>query len=242
MVEISRHKILVPALPQELHGFTFVQLTDLHRSQLTRDSHLKHALAAAMDLRPHLFVLTGDYVSDRPRDIAPVAEMLSRLRAPQGIYSILGNHDHHTGGPSVAAALRSHGIEVLQNRSVKLDCGLRLVGLDDDRYRLTDINKSFQEVKQGEVILTLAHNPALVEKLPDMRQTVLSGHTHGGQINVPLLTKGQLKRIGARHYKAGWYEVGEKSLYVCRGLGNVGVPLRLFARPEIALFEYQCIP
>jgi uncharacterized protein len=238
VIEISRHKIVVPSLPSAMRGLTVVQLTDLHRSQLTRDAHLQKALHAAMEIKPDLFVLTGDYVSDRPRDIAPVAEMLSHLKAAQGVYAILGNHDHHTGGPSVASALRNHGIEVLQNRSVKLPCGLRLVGLDDDRYRLTDINKSFEQVEDDEVVLTLAHNPALVDRLPDRRQTVLSGHTHGGQINVPVLTRGQLKRIGARHYKAGWYQVGSKSLYVCRGLGNVGVPVRLFANPEIAVFEY----
>ncbi len=221
-----------------MHGFRVVQLTDLHRSQLTRDHHLRHAIQLAIDLKPDLFVLTGDYVSNRPKDIGPVAGMLQHLHAPAGTYAILGNHDHHTGGSAVASALKHVGVHVLQNQSVKLECGLRLVGLDDDRYKLTDVENSFRDVSVGETVLTLAHNPALIEKLPDIPQTVLSGHTHGGQINVPIFTARQLRRIGARHYKAGWYELGSVKLYVCRGLGNVGVPVRMFAPPEIAVFEY----
>lgn len=236
MIEITRHSLVIPDLPASLQGLVIAHLTDLHRSPLTSDRLLRHAIALANQLCPDLIVLTGDYVSNNPADIKPVAHILSGLHAPLGIYASLGNHDHHTDGDAVTHALTHSGIHMLVNHSVLLENSLRLVGLDDDRYHHTDVARAFSEVKSGEPTLVLAHNPSLVEQLSDRDCVVFSGHTHGGQIHLPLLTKRELRRIGAKHYRAGWYTVGKARVYVNRGLGRVGLPLRLFCRPEIAVF------
>jgi predicted MPP superfamily phosphohydrolase len=197
---------------------------------------LRHAVAAANAARPDLILLTGDFVSNKSSDIAPCAQILAPLKAPLGVYAILGNHDYYTDGPAVARHLAELGFHVLLNRSLLLPNGLRIVGLDDDRYKHTDVIQSFREVQPDEPTLVMAHNPALVEKLAERECIVFSGHTHGGQVRVPVLTAREIRRIGAKHYEQGWYTVGKAKLYVNRGLGQVGIPLRLFCRPELALF------
>jgi len=236
MIDITHHQVAIPDLAEKAVGLKVMQLTDLHRSNITSDRHLKHAIALANRQSPDLMVLTGDYVSNKIADIAPVAAMLAELKAPLGVIAILGNHDHHTGGAAVAHALEQVGITVLRNQSKLLSNNIRVVGLDDDRYKHTNIPAAYREALPGENLIVLAHNPALVEKLPDRPALVLSGHTHGGQIHLPILTARELRRIGAKHYRAGWYRHGELQMYVSRGLGNVGIPLRLFCSPEIAEF------
>lgn len=236
MIEVTRHTVVMPELHPTVQGFKIAQLTDLHRSGLTSDRLLRHSITIVNAGKPDLIVLTGDYVSSNVSDIAPVARMLSALHAPHGVYAIMGNHDHHTDGPEVVRELTHVGIHMLQNQSVLIKDHLRLVGLEDDRKHHTDIPRAFHNVGPDETTIVLAHNPALVEKLSGRTCIVLSGHTHGGQIHLPILTARELRRIGAKHYRAGWYTVGSARLYVSRGLGNVGLPFRLFARPEISEF------
>lgn len=236
MIETTEHTVSVPHLPQALQGLRVAHLTDFHRGRHTSDLVLRQAVEAANAAHPDLILLTGDYVTNDPHDIAPCARILAPLHAPLGVYAILGNHDYTTDGPAIERQLTKLGFQVLLNRSLLLPNGLRIVGLDDDRYRRTDISRAFQDVEPDEPTLVMAHNPALVEGLSDRECLVFSGHTHGGQVRVPVLTNREIRRIGAKHYARGWYTVGKARLYVNRGLGQVGVPLRLFCRPELALF------
>jgi len=236
MIEFTEHTVTVPHLPESLRGLRIVQLTDLHRSKLTPDTRLHHAIARANQACPDLILLTGDYVSKERADILPCAQILAPLRARLGVYAILGNHDYYVDGPAVACALERLGFTLLLNRSDRLDNGLRLVGIDDDRHKHTDVKRAFAGVAPTDPTLVLVHNPALVELFSDRTCVALAGHTHGGQIKLPLLTRREVRRIGAKHYRAGWYTVGNARLYVNRGLGQVGVPFRFLCRPEIALF------
>ncbi len=240
MIQYTKHDVTLPGLPAAASGMRLVQLTDLHRSSFTRESLLHESVQLASKAAADLIVLTGDYVSDKEHDIEPVAKLLSPLRAPLGVYAILGNHDHHTSGAKVTHALEKQGIVVLRNQSVQLSNGVWLVGLDDDRYKHTDVARSFKGVPEAEPVIVLAHNPALVERFSERNCLTLSGHTHGGQIHLPILTARELRRIGAKHYRHGWYHVGAAQMYVCRGLGNVGLPIRMFCNPEVA--EFKLLP
>ncbi len=242
MIETTEHNISVPHLPPALQGLRVAHLTDFHRSRHTSDIVLRDAVAAANAARPDLILLTGDYVTNNSRDIAPCAQILAPLKAPLGVYAILGNHDYHTDGPEMERHLVELGFHVLLNRSLLLPNGLRIVGLDDDRYHRTDVPQAFREVRPEEPTLVMAHNPALIERLADRECIVVAGHTHGGQVRVPFLTAREIRRIGAKHYAQGWYTVGKAKLYVNRGLGQVGIPLRLFCRPELALFTLTTAP
>ena len=236
MIEQTEHRIALPRLPEALDGLRIIQLTDLHRSRFTSDRLIRQAIALANEANPDLILLTGDYVTHNRKDIAPIADMLAGLRARLGIFAVLGNHDYSTDGPSVERALTLSGITVLSNKSVCVPGGLRIVGLDDDRFKRTDVARAFSQVEPDAPILVMAHNPAVAEWVTDYECVVFSGHTHGGQIRVPILTARKIRGIGAKHYQAGWYTVGKAKLYVNRGIGQVGLPMRFRCRSEIALF------
>jgi len=236
LIEQTQHTVKVPHLPEALRGLRIAHLTDIHRSEVTQDRLIHHAVALANAAQPDLTLLTGDYVTRNPNDITPCAHMLAGLRARLGVFAVLGNHDYTTDGKAMEHALTVQGITVLPNRSVCLPEGLRLVGLDDDRYHRTDVARAFADVEPNEPTLVLAHNPALVERVADRECVVFSGHTHGGQIRLPILTAREVRRIGAKHYRAGWFTVGKAKLYVNRGIGQVGVPIRFLCRSELAIF------
>lgn len=236
MIAQTQHTVPVPFLPESLRGFRVVQLSDLHRSYMTPDYRLRSAVDMANALCPDITVITGDLVTQDKADIEPCAQIVSGLQARLGVYAILGNHDYYTDGPKVTAALRRVGIHVLINQSVRLSPGLWLVGLDEDRHGKPDIAKAFSDIPAEEAVLALVHNPAYAEKLSDRHCIAFAGHTHGGQIRLPVLTPRELRRIGAKHYRAGWYTLDKARLYVNRGLGQVGLPVRFFCRPELSVF------
>src|SRR5882724_9198861 len=130
MIERTEHTVSVPGLPEELQGMKIVQLSDLHRSRMTSDRILRHAVALANAAEPDLIVLTGDFVTNRRSDIEPVAHIVGPLRARLGVYAILGNHDYSTDAHAMERALIHQGIHLLLNRSIRLENGLYLVGLD----------------------------------------------------------------------------------------------------------------
>ena len=220
----THHTVPMLHLPKELEGLRMVQLSDFHRSHMTEDSLLQQAVALANETCPDLIVLTGDFVSFLAEDIAPCMRILAPLRAPLGIFAVLGNHDYVAGAKKVEQGLTELGIQVLTNQNVRLECGLRIVGVEDNRHGRPDVVRAFAGVGPEEPVLTLVHNPAIAELFTEQTCLALAGHSHGGQICVPILTTRQVERIGAKHYRAGWFTLGKTRLYVNRGLGQVGLP------------------
>lgn len=243
MIQRTEHRVAVPFLPEALRGLRVVQLSDLHRSNLTPDRLLRQAVAMANAAEPDIIALTGDFVTKDSEDIAPCAHIVSALCARLGVYAVLGNHDHYTDAYAIERALAHAGIQVLINHNVRLESGLRLVGLDDERTGRPDAERALAGIGPREPVLALIHNPSGAERLADRPCVALCGHTHGGQIRVPILTARHIRRIGAKRYRAGWFQVGQTRFYVNRGLGRVGIPLRLFCRPEMAVFtlEPECL-
>ena len=236
MVETTEHTVVLPDLPDSVNGLRIAHLTDLHRSRMTHDRVLRHAVSLANAGRPDLVVITGDFVTNSAGDIEPCVRILSALRSRLGVYAILGNHDYATDAHAIEHALGRHNIHLLKNRHETLPNGLRLVGLDDDLTGRTDVVRAFEGVDKEDFALTLIHNPGIADLISDRNCLVLAGHTHGGQMRVPLVTAWAVRRIGAKHYRSGWYQVGRARLYVNRGLGRVGIPVRFLSRPELAMF------
>ncbi len=236
MIERTEHQVVIPNLPETLRGLKVVQLTDLHRSRLTPDNLIKHAVAMANAENPDLILLTGDFVTEDTADIVPCGHLIAPLRARLGVYAVLGNHDYTSDAPAVVRMLKHSGITVLMNESIEPGKGLWLTGLEDDRHGHPNSVKAFAGIPGNSAVIAMIHNPAYSEKIAAYPCFALSGHTHGGQVRVPILTSRELRRIGAKHYRAGWYDVGKVKLYVNRGIGKVGVPIRFRCRPEIAVF------
>jgi predicted MPP superfamily phosphohydrolase len=246
-IEITHQTIAIEKLPAEFQGLRVVQLSDVHHSPFLDEERINEAVRMANDLRPDLVALTGDYISHSRDYIAPCARALGRLRAAHGIFAVLGNHDHWTDGAMMRGALADQGIRVLCNESERIERGsshIRLAGVDDLMVKRDDLRKAMEETSWDETRILLSHNPAIIREAARAGvDLVLSGHTHGGQINWRLLTGRKDRKIArwlrrpSRRLIRGHAQLASTQLYVNRGLGTVVVPLRYGCPPEITLLE-----
>ena len=263
-IERTVHRVSLANLPAELTGTRVVQLSDLHVSPLVGPRHLRRLVALVNDLQPHVVVLTGDFVSagslSRLREAAPE---LRALTAPLGVFACLGNHDHWEDPSAITVLLEDVGISVLNNRNVCLTPGLYLAGVDDAISGRHDLPRALTGVPREAALILLSHNPIVLDELAERPCLVLAGHTHGGQILLPWLGPrrtavlpgvarlmdlyeglgvrlhgGRLEAVSIAKYIAGWYQSGQASLYVNRGIGfGLAFPGRLNCPPEIACFD-----
>jgi predicted MPP superfamily phosphohydrolase len=249
-LELTSHVAPILSLPPEFHGFRLVHLTDLHAGSSVCFKHLEQSIELANAQSPDLVALTGDFIHKGKQYVERVARMVSRLAARHGVVAVLGNHDfavrnalgvrsnrrlHHL----VADALGGAGVTVLRNRALRIEQAgqvLNVVGVDDLWSGACDLEAAFEGVNESQPSVLLAHNPRTIERLNGQRcDLVLSGHTHGGQINWPGLGRFLLGRRGQR-FAAGMYRYNRSLLYVNRGVGH-GFRFRFGARPEVAVLE-----
>ncbi len=231
-IEVVRSALPVAGLPPALNGLRIALITDLHHSEMVPIEDVRRAASLAMDEQPDLVVLGGDYVTwgDR-RYVGPCADGLASLRAPLGVYAVLGNHDDDRDMP---AALNARGFIVLRDARTSLRVRgekLELAGIRFWTQRKRDIERVVHGAR-GTVLL-LAHDPRRLAEAASLRVGgVLSGHTHGGQVNLPILGP-----IAARKFPvvAGLGQRGSTSLFVSRGVGTVYVPFRLNCPPDVSI-------
>src|SRR5262245_16339885 len=235
-IEMTSATLPVSGLPPALDGLRISLITDIHHSRLVPADDIVQALELAMSARPDLIVLGGDYVTFGDRAfVGPVAELLGSLRAPHGVFAILGNHDDDRDMP---AALVDKGFTVLKDQRTQLSIRGETVTLAGIRFwtRRPDTIARIVKGSEGTVLL-LAHDPRrLVEAANLNVPAVLSGHTHGGQIVVP-----GVGAIARRSFPvlSGLGQRGDTSLFVSRGVGTVYVPVRINCPPEVALLTLR---
>ena len=231
-VGVTHATLPVTALPPALEGLRVALLTDIHHSRLVGADDIQEAVQLALAERPDLIVLGGDYVTFGDRAfVGPVAELLAPLRAPHGVFAILGNHDDDKDMPG---ALAGRGFTVLKDQRTRLMVRgepLELAGIRFWTRKPADLTRVVRNAK-GTVLL-LAHDPRRLVEAADLNiPAVLSGHTHGGQVVLPGLgavAKTRfpiLEGIGRRE---------NTSIFVSRGIGTVYVPVRFNCPPEVAL-------
>ncbi len=200
-----------------------------------------HAIEIANDLAPDLIVLTGDYVSHDHEYVAPVAEMLGRLRATHGVFAILGNHDHWTDAELVTDMLRAENIRVLINEGFRFhasEAAIWLCGVDDMMVGLADLPLALSGSRPHEFKFLLSHNPKILPRAANADvDLILAGHTHGGQIRI---RQNEADLILPRNRRAsGLRRRNNTQIYISRGIGTVVFPLRYQCPPEIALLELR---
>ncbi len=233
---LERVNVRLPGLPLHLDGFTIVQLSDLHRGPEVLAEDVSRAVRLALrQERADLIVLTGDYVSRSAGYASSCAEALAPLAAGT-VLACLGNHDHWTDADVVAAALADVGIDVLRNVARQVADGLWVAAVDDVWERRADLDRALEKVPGGATTVLLAHEPDYADTVAaDGRISLqLSGHSHGGQVRVPLRGPLVLPYL-ARKYHAGLYTIGDMRLYVNRGVGLLAPAIRLNCRPEVTL-------
>ncbi len=247
---VVRQDFLLPHWPERLNGFTVALLSDFHYDPYFSVHPLHAAIPLVNNLHPDLIVLTGDFVSvplagDEKKAASaaePCARLLRQMTAPHGLWAVMGNHDQDTSPEHVTRALQAENIHVLANQSqaIELDSArFWLAGLNDVFSRTADVSKTLSRVPPGEAVILLVHEPDFADEVSRFPVDLqLSGHSHGGQIRIPLLPPLYLPAL-AKKYVLGTYKVGPLALYTNAGLGTVTVPVRLNCPPEITLLTLR---
>lgn len=193
--------------------------------------------------QPDLVLLLGDFVDPHgtlARPVAPEA-VAARLR-PLGGIAVLGNHDWHAGGERVAESLEAEGIRVLENEAIAV--GVRgetlwLAGLADATERSPDVEEALRAVPEGEPLIVLSHDPDLFPRIPARAALTVSGHTHGGQINLPGLRARVIPSRYGDRYARGYIVEGGRRLYVTSGVGTSTHPVRFARPPEVVVLTLR---
>jgi hypothetical protein len=229
---VERSDVPVAGLPSSLNGLRVGFLTDIHCSRWVSPDDVHHAASRLNDERPDLIILGGDYVTWGDRQyVQASADALASLSAPHGVFGILGNHDDDHDMP---AALTTRGIAVLRDARTRLTISnetIDLVGIRFWTKRHADIAPLIRGTS-GTVLL-LAHDPRrLTEAAALSVPLVLSGHTHGGQVVLPLVGP-----VAAQKFPvvAGIGKRDKTTMFVSRGIGTVYVPVRINCPPEVAV-------
>ena len=241
--EVTETAVPVKGLPERFEGFRIVQVSDVHHGRLVSLDEVRRVVSLANAARADMVALTGDYTTSYREYIEPCAEALGELNAPEGVWAVLGNHDHNTDAALTRQALKRRGVEVLTNANTTLRRGadvLQLAGVDDWGWGVADYEKALRGVDVSRPSVLLAHEPRALDE-PETRgvSLILSGHTHGGQVRLPFVGAPAAYVFKHLNYLRGMYENNGTRLYVSRGTGMIGVPVRVGARPEVAVLRLQ---
>jgi len=240
--ELTEISIPIKNLPRQFEGFTIALVSDIHSSVFMMKEQMQHYVENVNALGADMIAVTGDFVNSMLEEVYPFAEAFSVLKAPSGVYGVLGNHDYYTRRVDlVAKEVNDCGIKLLRNERIEIRKGMsaiHLLGVDDigsTQRAALYFDKTLQGADPATTKLLLCHRPYFFEQAADRNiDLTLSGHTHGGQIVFARIGKDVFApaRI-ASPYVAGLYTMADSKMYVSRGIGTVGVPIRINCPAEI---------
>ncbi|HLV13438.1 MAG TPA: metallophosphoesterase [Trueperaceae bacterium] len=236
---VSRHERSLRGLDGPLR---LALLTDLHLGPYLGEEELERWVAATLREEPDVVLLGGDLVDQRYRgDLSELARHLPRLAAPLGVYAVLGNHDHARFRriDALTDMLAAAGVTLLANDAARLREDLVLAGIDDLRVGRPDLDATLAAARRsgaedGGATALLSHNPDVIPEVPGDVDLVLAGHTHGGQVRLPLVGAVVTSSRYGRRYLSGWVEAPMPA-FVSRGLGVTGLPFRYDCPAELAV-------
>ncbi|MDQ6796036.1 MAG: metallophosphoesterase [Chloroflexota bacterium] len=238
-IEVVRRTAQIKNLPSRLNGLTAVQISDLHLDRAS-DAH-QHMIDLIKGLKPDVIFFTGDLVDDRLAT-GHAVDIFRQLDPPRGIWAVPGNWDHTADAVgTLQLDLGAAKVRFLINESAELDAGFWIVGVDDPATSMDEVSTALQNIPAREPRLMLAHAPDIADNIVDAPafDLILVGHTHGGQVNLPLFNGAWLKSGASAEYTRGLYQVHGSPMYVNRGIGMTTVPVRIGSRPEITHFTFH---
>jgi uncharacterized protein len=241
-VLVSRHDVLIPALPGAFDGMRIAQISDVHLpgNQLAARAALHHLRRE----RPEVVILNGD-MTETAQALGQVREFASAVRGSLATVAVLGNWEYRAGveGDQARKVYQEAGVDLLINQSKLLEVGgssLALVGMDDMLAGRPDVTVARLGLAAGETEIWVIHEPNFADQVPETvpRPTLLlAGHTHGGQIRIPFMPP--VKPIGAGRFLEGWYRDTPAPMYVSRGVGTTGIPARFRCPAELPIFTLR---
>ncbi len=238
-LKIEQHTVVTSKLPKEAAKVRIVQISDLHIGLVVGTREVQQLVAAVKNLKPDLVVATGDIVDGHISHVDGVSQKLRELQPPLGMIAVLGNHEYYAGLGSSRRFLELSGFQLLQDQTTLVGEHLALVGVDDpaavrfDQGQVRNELHLLRGIPHDRFVLVLKHRPVVEAKSAGMFDLQLSGHVHKGQIfPFNLLTWLQFP------VRAGMNQVaGGGLLYVSRGTGTWGPPIRFLAPPELTVID-----
>jgi uncharacterized protein len=258
---IKKIPLALKGLPDSFRGLRIVQISDIHSGSFTDKAAVERGIEKLMQLKPDLILFTGDLVNNTADEMNDYIHSFSKLNAPLGVYSVLGNHDYgdYVSWPTKEAKLKNledlkqvHaklGWRLLMNEHVVLEKGeerIAVIGIENwsakKRFpKYGDLSKAYAGSEEIPFKILMSHDPShweaeVLPKYPDI-QLMLAGHTHGMQfgVEIPGMKWSPVQYVYRQW--AGLYHGNEQKLYVNRGFGFIGYPGRVGILPEITLFE-----
>jgi predicted MPP superfamily phosphohydrolase len=251
-LETTHQRIKLARLPKAFHGFRIAQLSDIHIGPFMPTAEIRKYVAITNELRPDLVVLTGDFINWDPATQSAVVDALAGLKAPFGAFGCLGNHELWSEvEDSLSRLFAARGIRILRQANALVELQgerLNLIGVDFQSTRrmgppgmglvrayLAGVERLVQPDTTN---ILLSHNPNAFDRAAELGiDLTLAGHTHGGQVNLEFIHRGLTPARLITDYIKGWFQKGDAQLYVNRGIGTFGVPIRFGSPPEITVFE-----
>jgi predicted MPP superfamily phosphohydrolase len=240
--KLNEVQLRIKGLHPDLNGIRISQLSDIHYGPFFTKSDLEYAVAMANETGADIALVTGDLITRVGDDLEGCIGVLKKLRGHSGVWGCNGNHERYARAESYAADLAARiGIHILRNDNEVLRFGnakLNLAGVDYQELGDSELLGAEDMLADGALNVLLSHSPWVFDKAVEQGFDVaFSGHTHGGQINLPLGHENlNMVRIYTPYIK-GPYQRDGKHLFVSAGLGTVGVPVRLGADPEVNLIK-----
>jgi uncharacterized protein len=242
------YSVSIPQWPAACDGLRVAVLTDLHvGSPMNGIDKLREIISLTERAQPDLVLLAGDYVihdvvGGRFTSPETIAQELRALSAPRGVWAVLGNHDWWLDAVRVQRALEANGITVLEDQAVPVRfgaCEFWLAGIGDFWEAPHDVQRALRTVPDGAPILALTHNPDVFPEIPDRVALTIAGHTHGGQVYVPLIGRPLVPSRYGQRYAAGHHSENGRHLFVSTGLGTSILPVRFLVPPEISVLTIR---
>jgi predicted MPP superfamily phosphohydrolase len=248
-IEVSRINLKLPRLDPAFKGIKLVQISDAHLGFWMNKERLDRILDLAVAEKPDYFILTGDFIEKHPQDmsreesIAVISGTFSKLAAYRPTIAVLGNHDHRVNAWMIQQSLAEAGVLVLRNSITTIKRGaskMHIAGVDDVREGMARLDQVLRELPADGASILLVHEPDFADTSAATGRfdLQLSGHSHGGQIVLPLLGPVYLPDFGQK-YPSGLYDVSGMLLYTNRGIGVTGIRARFNCRPEITVFTLE---
>ncbi len=240
---IDRVSLSIKDLPPQLEDLTISMISDVHSGMYMPEDDMLKYTEAVNNLKADMIFIPGDFVTSQNSEILPLVKAFSGLKSKYGTYTCLGNHDFFANPDYITEKLREIGMKVLRNQTEELKINgskLMLSGVDDGRH--ANFAKVVHEATSLNVPrILLCHKPYYFENaVAGQYDLMFSGHTHGGQIVLlDLLGMKVTPAALVSPYISGRYKLGESRMYVSRGIGTVGLPIRVNCPPEITLFTLK---
>lgn len=245
MIEVDDVDVYLPKWERKLDGLKIVVAGDIHAAgYFYEDWRIEKIVDEINAQNPDLVIMLGDYVNgavyQSSYELAQFSKRLSNIKAPYGVYTILGNHDYLYGIEKIRKMLNKAGINIVENSNVKIttnDGEFYIAGIADAYEASYSFSEAMKGIPKGSSVIFLSHTPQVFREIPKEVAIMISGHTHGGQVRLPLLGAVLSNTHERDKLISGYYSIEGKHVYVSRGLGTSRVPIRFMCPPSITVMN-----